>query len=372
MLHIDLPSRSEIETLAAHRARPTVSIYLPTTPVTQDAQAGRIELRNLLREAVGQMEAAGLPGSDIGAIAQAVGDLAEDDPFWATQANSLAVFASPERLVTFRLPSRLTAAVEVSDRVHLKPLLRAVSFGQNAYVLALAIGSARLIEIAADLPPRVIAVPGMPRDFNAALGRSSHLEQGTMGRSGAMSESALLGRYARAVDAALRPMLAGQDRPLILAATEPLASIYRRVSHYPRTAAQVIPGSADHRSDAELDSAARGVLDALHAAALEDLRALYLTRAGQGRATGDIAQAARAATFGAIDTLVFDIDVSVPGSIDEADGAVQFAEAAGADSYGVIDEIVRRALGSGARLVAARAADIPGGGQLAAILRYAF
>jgi hypothetical protein len=36
----------------------------------------------------------------------------------------------------------------------------------------------------------------------------------------------------------------------------------------------------------------------------------------------------------------------------------------------VVDEIVSRALKSGARVVAARKADVPGQGSLAAILRY--
>jgi hypothetical protein len=49
---------------------------------------------------------------------------------------------------------------------------------------------------------------------------------------------------------------------------------------------------------------------------------------------------------------------------------VTFADGPGAETYGLIDEITGRALLSGARIVAARRADIPGGGSLAAILRY--
>jgi hypothetical protein len=119
-----------------------------------------------------------------------------------------------------------------------------------------------------------------------------------------------------------------------------------------------------------LAEAARGILDAVYAEQLRDLAALYRERQGQGRATGDIAQAARAATFGAIDTLIFDMDEVAHGTIGEEDGAVTFADAPGADSYGLVDEIAARALRSGARLLAARGGDIPGGGSLAAILRY--
>ncbi len=40
-------------------------------------------------------------------------------------------------------------------------------------------------------------------------------------------------------------------------------------------------------------------------------------------------------------------------------------------SYGVVDEILRRVLLSGGRVLALRTAEVPGGGPLAAILRYA-
>lgn len=371
MLHIDLPTRAEIEKLAAHRADPTVSIYLPTTPVTRETEGDRIALKNLLKEAVTQMEAAGTPKRSIWPVEEAVTGVIEDDAFWAEQANSLAVFASPERLVTFRLPNRLTAMVEVSDRVHLKPLLRAVTFPHNAYVLAISVGHCRLIEVSADLPPHEVRVPDLPKTFNDALGKRSHLETKTMGRSEAMSESALFNRYARVVDQALRPFLAGHERPLIVAASEPLGSIYRSVSTYPHTAQKTIPGSADHTPDHEIATAARGILDGIYGDEIKALHALYATRSGQGRATTDIAQAARAATFGAIDTLVFDIDETVHGTVDEEDGSVTFADTASAGNYGVVDEIASRALKSGATLVAARRGDIPGEASLAAILRYA-
>lgn len=370
MLHIDLPTRAEIENLAAHRAVPTVSIYLPTTPLTQNVQRDRLELKNLLKEAVGQMEAAGTPKRSIWPIEAAVTALVEDDGFWVDQANSLAIFASPDRLRTFRLPNRLEGMVEVSDRAHLKPLLRAVTFPHNAYVLAISIGHCRLIELSADLPPREVKVPGLPRDFNSATGKSSHVEKGAMGGSEAMSESALFNRYARVVDKALRPFLAGHERPLIVAASEPLASIYRSVSTYPHTAEAVIAGSADRTSEHEIAAAGREILDGIHAGRIEAVRRLFEARAAQDRATTDIARAARAATFGAVETLVFDIDEIVHGTVGEEDGAVTFADGPCAGTYGVVDEIASRALRSGATLIAARRGDIPGGASLAAILRY--
>ena len=100
------------------------------------------------------------------------------------------------------------------------------------------------------------------------------------------------------------------------------------------------------------------------------MNAQFALRSNSGRTTTDIAQAARAATMGAIATLLVNIDGQVPGTIDEESGAVQFAEAETASNYGIVDEIARRALLSGAQVLAVRAADLPGDTPLAAILRW--
>ena len=372
MLHIDLPTTAEILKLAATRDAPCITIYLATTPVTEAAQADRIALKNLGKEAMRQLADAGTDKRSLQPIEAALTEIEGDDDFWAHQANSLAIFLTPTTQRTYRLPSRLQNQVHVSDRFHIKPILRAVTFPHDAYVLAIGMGAVRLIEVSADLPPSPVKVPDLPRDMADAIGRRSHTARNTPMTSGeGTSENALLTRYARSVDEALRDLLAGQERPLIVAATEPMASIYKTVSRYPHTAAESLGGSADHTADHVLAAEARGVLDRLHAAEIAALADLYATRENQGRATADIAQAARAATFGAIDTLIVDIDAVVPGTVADDDGTVAFAETDDAATYGVVDEIVSRALKSGARIVSARKADVPGNGALAAILRYA-
>jgi hypothetical protein len=372
LLYIDLPTRAEILQLAGTRAEPAVTIYVATTPQTEGAQADRIALKNLAKEAIAQLKDADVDKRSIWPIEQAIAEIESDDAFWAHQANTLAILVTPDSLRTFRLPSRLESSVHVSDRFHLKPLLRAVTFRQSAYVLAIGMGAVRLIEVSPDLPPHPVSVPDLPKNMADAIGRRSHTERRQQGGSGeATSENALLTRYARTVDEALRPILSGHERPLIVAAAEPMASIYRSVSSYALTAAEVLSGSADHTADHVLDTEARAVLDRIQAAQITDLAALYTTREAQGRATTDIAQAAHAATFGAIDTLIVDINTNIPGTVDDETGAVVFAEKDDAVTYSIVDEIVSRALQSGAQIIAARKDDVPGNGALAAILRYA-
>jgi hypothetical protein len=113
-----------------------VSIYLPTAP---DERGGRdrLEFKNLAAEALEQLTAASIGRDSINNLRDMLDDLAGDDAFWARQAHSLAVFATPSGARTFQVANRLSPLVEVSDRFHVKPLLRSATFPQAAFVLAL-------------------------------------------------------------------------------------------------------------------------------------------------------------------------------------------------------------------------------------------
>ncbi|HEX6762810.1 MAG TPA: hypothetical protein VF094_08425 [Gaiellaceae bacterium] len=371
ILPTDIPTRAQLGRLLAAREPSSVSIYLPTTPSSR-GEAERIELRNLAGEASRQLEQAGTARADAAAIDDELADIVDDDEFWRHQARSLAIFLTPTTSTTFRLPHRLTAAVDVSDRFHLKPLLRALTFPHTAFVLALAQNGVRLLEIAPELDPGEIQVPDLPKDVASAVGKSSIRDRAPSGRiQGSEGQKTRMRQYARQIDRALRPLLDGLDLPLILAAAEPLDSIYRSVCSYPHLLAESVPGNPEGSSDAELTERARRLLDDRYSEELRTIRETYALRASQRRASADIADVARAATFGLVDTVLVDIDDVVPGSIEEETGAVTFDDADDAVNYGVVDEIARRVWLNGGTVLAVRRDDIPGYGSVAAILRYA-
>jgi hypothetical protein len=371
ILPTDIPTRAQLERLLASRGPWSVSIYLPTNPSSR-GEADRIELKNLAGEASGRLEQAGAARADVAAIDEELADLVDDDEFWRYQARSLALFFTPTTSVTFRLPNRLVSLVEVSDRFHLKPLLRALTFPHTAFVLALSQNSVRLLEIAPDLEPASVDVPDLPTDVASAVGKSSIRDRAPSRRiQGSEGQKTRMRQYARQIDQALRPLLNGIDLPLILAAAEPMDSIYRSVSSYPYLLATSLPGNPEALSDAELAEGARRLLDDLYRAELRTVRETYALRASQRRASADIADVARAATYGLVDTVLVDIDEVVPGRVDEETGAVSFDDAGDVVNYGVVDEIARRVWLNGGKVLAVRRDDIPGEGSVAAILRYA-
>jgi hypothetical protein len=142
------------------------------------------------------------------------------------------------------------------------------------------------------------------------------------------------------------------------------------VNSYPNLLSSGIDDSPDRISDADLAKMTRPVLDANYKEEVEAIKVHFGAQTARRKTTTDLSDAARAATFGGIETLLIDIDGVVPGTIDEETGIITLADNQDATTYGIIDEIAGRALNTGANVLAVRKSDIPNNADIAAILRY--
>lgn len=370
MLYVDIPTRADIDDLIRVRADFCLSIYLATTPETQNVGASRIAFGNLVREGLRQMAQAGLDKRRLAILQANCDELADDDLFWTYQARSLAVLATPDRLRTFRLATAVADSVAVADRFRLRPLLRAVAFPQTAFILALSENAARLIEIFPDMPPQVVRSPDLPKSAADAVGRASvnNLTQNTR-IANAEGQTVLLGQYVRKVSDAVRAALVGHDAPLILAATHPIEPMFRAVNNTPHLLAEGLVMSPDRMTEASLATAARTLLDGHYRSEIAAAHAEWAQRRSSGRALTKLGEIARAATWGAVDLLMVDIDAMLPGTID-TDGKLILAEDMLPGTYDVLDEIAGRAILTGARFLAVRSGDLPDGVAIAATLRH--
>nr|WP_237467340.1 hypothetical protein [Leucobacter chromiireducens] len=369
IVHTDIPQLSEIEQLAQVNRPNLVTIVLRTTPVTTEAEANRITFGTLIGEAVARLAAVGGDAAERDRTEAGLRALHEDQHLWRYLSHTLVVFASPDRTVSYRLPNELETEWFAGENFRIVPLLRTLTFPHEASVLALSQNAVRLIEIGPSGPGTEVEVPELPSDLLDAFnvedpGVDSHRRRlhGPEGHT-----MRLLG-YARAVDRAVAPQLRGTQRPLILAATQPLNGMFRSVTSASRLLASSIDGNPDERSAAELDEAARALLDEHYAAELVQLRDRFETRRAAGRAVTDLTDIARSAIAGAISTLYVDVDARPEGTLDVATGSVAAESAPGRS---LIDEIAGQVLQHGGRVLVLRGGDVPGGGAHGAETRFA-
>jgi hypothetical protein len=393
MLHIDIPTLAEFKALAQVKGETCVSLYLPTSPLGDNAKLNRTAFKDIAKEALSQLKEAGADKKKIAVfegqfehLAGPEHDVQDEDKirklqrakpnpiesFWHYQGNGLAVLATVGKMRMFRLPDRPKPLAEVADRFHLTPLIRAMTSPHDVFVLALAEESVRLVHAFVNFPPERLQVPNLPSNAEEATRRPSfHVRAPRRRLQNLEGEKVLLHQYAKKVEHAISSVLAGRNAPLVLAAEEPLASMFRSVNTHPRLADEMIEGNPGLTTDAELEDAAIPILDRLYSRELKAVIALY-DELKPRRATTDVSYAAHAATAGAVEQLLVDLDAVIPGLVSEIDGSVTYSASDDAETYSVVDEVARRALYTGARVMGARKEELPDRAPLTAILRYQF
>lgn len=368
MTHNDIPSRDNIDVLALVREPHCVSIYTPAGPLPEDGERARLEFKNQSRDALAQLREDGAPQDAVGKVKAYLDFLLNDPMFWQYQSASLATFVGSGIFETFRLPHKFTATVDVADRFYIKPLVRTLTFPQSAYVLTLAQNSVRLVKVTEDGAVEVAEVEDLPEDMD------SHLNLDLSGKAtfGRGSEDGDLRaqQYTAAINKAVLPILREEKLPLIIASADTLDSAYRRTNSYKHIVDERIAGNPENVPLEELTAKTRSILDGLYAEELEEVRDAYHSKKGQGLASSDLDEVARAAVYNAIDLLLVDMDQRIPGYLDEETGIVEVSETDDAANYGVIDEVLRRALIVNGRVYAVRAEDMPEDAAVAATFRY--
>jgi hypothetical protein len=351
MIHRDPFTQADFQRLNARRGL-CISIYLPTSRVTQDTKKDRIVLKNLIEEATVQ---AGHVSDkrEVAAAAERLLDLLDDEAFWAHQANGLAVLSSSERLETYRLAFDVLPMAEVSDRLHLKPLLPALT-PKAAYVLAISQKSVRFFEFTPSLELVEIKVEGLPKDFSDATGRTLQRDGAPARRlEGDEGKKVLQRQFVRAIERAMRPVLKHESQSLLLATTVELQAMYSEANTYPHLADISYQGSVENLPLPDLAGQIEPLVADLRDRRLKAWEAEYTRFQSHGRAHTDLSTIGKAATFGQVATVLVDAESLGYGTIDD-NGTIIKAGERGPGTYDLVDEIASRVIEHGGEVLAIR------------------
>ncbi len=369
-MRLTLPTDHDLTELTQHRNAASASIYLPSTPITRDVDAVHIELKNAASEVENQLRGLGIHKKQVDDVAKSIEDLQSDREFWGFQGHSLAIFVAPDVVRAFRLANSLQPLVAVGDRFDVGPLLRSVTFSNSGYVLSVAEGRTRLLELSADARPIELELD-MPDEAEGVLDDPKY--QGRFDRhraDGSTGDRIERERFCRIVQDVALPHIADSTMPLILAASADLEPAYRAINTYRNLLDQGVNANPEAFSTDELNTRARAILDAHYASKLADWRERFGTLRSNGLATSQLSEVARAATASGVAELLFDMDSAIEGTIDDV-GVVHEVVEPNAENYGIVDEIAARVLRSGGIVKAVRSEDLPDDSPVAATLRYA-
>ncbi|MFN7962951.1 MAG: hypothetical protein U0002_16935 [Thermoanaerobaculia bacterium] len=384
---MDRITHRDIAELSTERQGQHLSMFFPHSASGNDAQAGPIRLKNLLRDAHHQLVEGGLSAEAADEMLTPIARMLQEPKLWRTPGRSFALFLAPGYFRRLRLALGLEEHLMVGPQFAVRPLLPLVLEYGPAYVLALSINEVRVLE-ANRAGTRRLEVPGLPQSMKEALGYTefySELQQHTsapasQGRSrggvvhghGDRDEERFrvdLANYFRRVLRALKGV-ANNGAPLVLACVESYAPIVREVASGLNVLSEIVRGNPELASDDELGSRAWQLVEAEREREVLGELDRYRELGGTHRAAGDLGQILPAAAAGRVEVLFVHKNAERWGRFEHQEERVEIHLAHRPGDEELLEDAVWLTLETGGRVHVLDGQTMPEGRSAAAILRY--
>lgn len=378
-------NQSELLMLMQKQGAWCVSIYLPTHPNSLEVRQDTLRLKNLLRDAETQLITLGLPEDILHKMLRPARALAQDDSFWQHQGEGLALFLTEGFFQWYTAPLPFPELCVVTERFHLKPLLRWLTSDGEFHLLTLSQKQVRLWAgtrySLTDITPA-----DLPQGLTAALGEAvteKHLQTRSTASAGSGRASTVmhgsnladehkpdLKRYFQQVNQHLNDVLATARCPLVLAGVEYLQPLYQEVSHWPQLFIEGVAGNPDRMNADELHKAAWALVHPHYQKIRQQAMERYQQMQGTGRTTDRVQEAVTAASQGRVDTLFVPVGVHRWGNFDEAESTLVMHADAKPGAEDLLDLAALETLSKGGRVFVVLPDQMPGQAPVAAIYRY--
>lgn len=383
-------TRATLDRLASSEGEAHVSIYLPTVRAGDQIEQNKIRFKNALRSAKKELQELGQRRTISDEQLVPAQALSQDHDFWQNQYEGLAVLLAEGTFETIRLPQRVPERSVVSDRFHLKPLLPYATGQVRYYILALEREGLRMFR-GGRHGVEQLPLTGSSNSLSEFLqwddpetelqwhtqtasvtvgGRSSMFHGHGAGSEGEV-KTEQLERFLGALDNAVYQLLAGDEQPpLTVVGGQELIGHYRKVNRYPN----LVPGELDHvPSQLEPDELHRmtwPLVEPLFQEKIEAARQRFLGAQDDERIASDLRRVLHAAQAGAVQLLFVPSDAQRWGRFDPDSGDLEQHDARRAGDDDLFDLAAVRSLRNGAEVYIVDRDEIPGDGELAAVLRY--
>ena len=378
---MELLRHEQLQALIQPIEGPCVSIFMPTHRGGVEVKQGPIRLKNQIKKVEEQLSGEGRRGAAIRALVEPLRKLCDNSGFWQYQSDGLAIFRSPEVFRYYRLPLHFDELLVVTDRFHVKPLLRLFTEDGRFYLLTLSKNDIRFYQCTR-YGARGLELPeGTPRSLSDVLAVAGVQKQQQMHTTGASArfhghgskaqdEKDDLREFFRRVDRGVREVLREDRAPLVLAGVEYLFPLYREANTYPHLMEKGVTGNPEGRRVEDLQSNAWAVVEPHFRRAREDGARRFHEYAGSSKASTDIAKVVPAACHGRVEQLFVAVGRQIWGRWNSETCEVEPAEEKRPGDRDLMNLAAIQTLLQGGSVYAVAPGEVPGGGLLAAVLRF--
>jgi hypothetical protein len=378
--------KEDLQTLVDAESRVCVSLYMPTERAGKETLQNPARLKNLLRDARSQLATIGMPEREIEPLLKPASSLVGDYDFWQHQQDGLAMFASEKLFRTQKLPYLTSDRAVVARCFLLKPLLPLFAEDGWFYILSLsqnAVDFYRADRFDIEKLPLDHA-PTSLDDFLRFDVVENNLQRHAAAPSGAGTPTSVVQghgfnkedvkirvlHFFQQIDHGLQLHLRNEHAPLILAGVEANFPLYHEANTYRNLLPEGIRGAPESRTKDELRKKGWETVRRYYHKEREAAAASIEQGFTKNRATADLEKAVAAASQGCVDTCFAAMDEERWGMFHSSTAKIALLEKGHPDARDLVDLVGVRTLIHGGRVFPVQCQQVPGGGPVAALLRY--
>jgi hypothetical protein len=387
---MDILNRTDLQELIEETGEWCISLYMPTHPIGREQQQNPTRLKNLLTRVKKDLSEYGLRRPNIDELLHPAEEVLSDPDFWQHQREGLAVFLSNDFSRTYRLPTKFEELVIIANNFHIKPLLPLLSTEGKFYILAINLNGIKLFLATKDTISEV-ELTGIRTNIEEVLWMDEperHLDLHSAGSStgrdkggpaifhgqgiGDEDKTNIL-RFFHYFDQELGVLLKDKSILMIPAGVDYLLPLYREANTYNNLLKEALIGAPEKLPIKELHKRAWQIIEPIFKE--QQRRAIEQFNELNGQqsdlVTSDLNTAVKAAKFGQVGTLFVPLGIQKWGRYDPENNKVLQEPEPAPENEDLLDFAAIYTLLNSGQVYAMQPEELPGDGDLAAILRYA-
>ena len=361
----------------------SISLYQPTHRHGPDNQQDLIRYKNLIKK----IEKSLNEKHDKATTEKRMKpfyDFENDREFWQHAGEGLAIFASENECIVYRLQRPVDELAIVADSFHIKPLIRVFQSADRYHLLGLDQQEFSLFEGTRYGIEQIELAEDINKTITEALGDDYAEKKITTGGSGPRGTAMFHGsgskkdviektteKFFRIVDKEVLDYYSREmELPVYLVALDEYHTLFQNLSNNPYLQKEGIKTDYTAMNLKELQTAAWDVLEPIYIEKTHQLVERFETARSKDEGSDDIAQVARAATEGRISHVLIESGRFYPGKINLATGELIEDNIENPDIDDVLDDIAELVFHQKGEIVMLPKERMPADTGVAAIYRY--
>lgn len=361
-----------------------ISLYQPTHRHRPENKQDLIRYENLVQKIENSLNKR-YKDQDIKEIMKPFKEIGQDRIFWNNTADGLAILSNGKECIVYKLQRQVEELALVSDRFHIKPLIRYFQSSDRYHLLGLDMKYFTLYEGNRYGFEEVDLDPDIPRSLEEVLGEDQtepYLNPGAYGGAGATPMFHGHGgrkdeididtqRYFRYVDKFVLDNYSNPMKiPLILVALDEHHGLFNNISH---NSFLLSDGVKQDYKSLDLDQLKKSAWEIIEPFYLEKTKKLvdnYKVQRSKFLGSDDVSEVSRAVVENRVDTVLLEADKFIQGRINKETGELIREDTSGSDYDNVLDEIAKMVLENKGEVLVLPKERMPSTSGLAAIYRF--